>query len=158
MIYIKDMTDGSVRPYGTNRHDALHLSPDGRTITYDNLQNGDGSKFGDYRLCDNPEGILPEDIDSPEAVYTYVDIGGSMLQPKKGTWIDVPCKSDLLNPTGIDNKCPFCGWKNSYGQPPFCMYCGAQLEKSEGAKERKRKLDEEIEAKIAAKKEENTNG
>ena len=76
MIYIKDMQSGTVREYGTNCHDSLHLSLYGRTLTYENLQNGDGSLCGDYRICDNPKGIVPEDMKSPESVYTYVDIGG----------------------------------------------------------------------------------
>lgn len=32
-------------------------------------------------------------------------------------------------------KCPVCGSRNTYGMPPFCMYCGARLEKAEGTKE-----------------------
>ena len=75
-MWIKDRTNGRVFKYGESRHDALVISEDGRYLTYENLQNGDGSLCGDYRICDNPKGIIPEDIDSPESVYTYVDIGG----------------------------------------------------------------------------------
>ena len=51
-MYIKDMTNGTVRRYGTNVHDSLQISDDGRTLSYENLQNGDGSRYGDYRFCD----------------------------------------------------------------------------------------------------------
>lgn len=77
-LYIKDMFNGKVRKYGTNNHDSLEISDDGKTLSYYNLQNGDGSRYGDYRMCDNPEGILPCD-DSELQKYganCYVYIGG----------------------------------------------------------------------------------
>ena len=40
---IKDMLTGKIRKYGTNHHDALMISEDGRYLVYENLQNGDGS-------------------------------------------------------------------------------------------------------------------
>lgn len=104
MIYIKDMQSGQVREYGKNCHDSLHLSLDGRTLAYENLQNGDGSRFGDYRICDNPKGILPEDIESPESVYTYVDIGGSILNKNgyaEGRADEYHAIMDILNKCGV---------------------------------------------------------
>lgn len=108
MIYIKDMQRGQVREYGTNGHDSLHLSLDGRTLTYENLQNGDGSSCGDYRICDNPNGILPEDMKSPESVYTYVDIGGNSLNSTSydrgyadGTADEYHAIMDILNRCGV---------------------------------------------------------
>lgn len=31
-------------------------------------------------------------------------------------------------------KCPVCETRNTYGMPPYCMYCGARLEKADGQK------------------------
>lgn len=109
MIYIKDLQRGTVRPYGTNQHDSLHLSSDGRTLTYENLQNGDGSCCGDYRICDNEDGIVPEDKGSPEeSVYTYVDIGGYCINHTSydrgyadGTADEYHAIMDILNKCGV---------------------------------------------------------
>lgn len=61
-MYIKDLLTGTVRAYGTNPHDSLVISEDGRTLSYYNLQNGDGSKYGNYVFCDD-EGKTPSEID-----------------------------------------------------------------------------------------------
>lgn len=75
-MYIKDMISGKVRKYGTSEHDSLRVSPCGRYLTYENLQNGDGSLVGDYRFC-SEDGTVPEDAETPEeAVGTYFNIGG----------------------------------------------------------------------------------
>ena len=51
-----------------------------------------------------------------------------------GKWIvDYQENEDALFKRGW--KCPVCGTRNIYGMPPFCMYCGARLEKAEGTKE-----------------------
>jgi hypothetical protein len=78
--YIKDMglkSGAVIRPYGSSRHDSLRISPDGRTLSYENLQNGDGSKYGCYRFCDE-EGRTPEE--DPDLVKhgadAYFNIGG----------------------------------------------------------------------------------
>lgn len=78
--YIKDMglKSGTViRPYGSSCHDSLRISSDGRTLSYENLQNGDGSKYGDYRFCDE-EGHTPEeDLDLVKhGADAYFNIGG----------------------------------------------------------------------------------
>lgn len=77
-LYIKDMTNGKVRKYGTNNHDSLEISDDGKTLSYYNLQNGDGSSYGEYRMCDNPKGILPCDESElkKHGADCYVYIGG----------------------------------------------------------------------------------
>ena len=49
-MWIKDMLTGEVRKYGRNHHDSLRISDDGRYLVYENLQNGDGSEYGDYRF------------------------------------------------------------------------------------------------------------
>ena len=89
MLYIKDLRTGKVRLYGTNSHDSLHISEDGTCLSYENLQNGDGSLYGEYRLCDNPEGLLPEENECVEARFmTYADIGGTDLEQRpQGEWI-----------------------------------------------------------------------
>ena len=59
-MYIKDLMTGEIRLYGTNQHDALEVSSDGRTLSYENLQNVEGSRYGDYRFCDK-DGKTPEE-------------------------------------------------------------------------------------------------
>lgn len=49
-IYIQDLQSGRVFEYGKNCHDRLVISEDGRSLHYENLQNGDGSCCGDYRF------------------------------------------------------------------------------------------------------------
>lgn len=49
-IYIKDLQSGRIFEYGKNCHDRLVISEDGRSLHYENLQNGDGSCCGDYRF------------------------------------------------------------------------------------------------------------
>ena len=76
-MYIKDLQTGEVRMYGTNHHDSLKVSNDGRTLSYYNLQNGDGSAYGDYRFTDE-KGQTPEE-DKEMAQYgaeNYFNIGG----------------------------------------------------------------------------------
>ena len=76
-MYIKDLTTGKVRPYGANRHDALRISSDGRTLSYQHLQNGDGSLYGDYRFTDD-EGRVPAEDDTlvRYGADAYFNIGG----------------------------------------------------------------------------------
>ena len=71
------MQTGEVRKYGTNRHDSLSISDDGRCLYYRNLQNGDGSQYGDYRFCDE-DGKLPEENDAMMlyGADMYANIGG----------------------------------------------------------------------------------
>lgn len=74
-MYIKDTYSGIVRLYGTNCHDSLLVSKDGRTLSYYNLQNGDGSRSGSYVFCDE-NGKTPEEVDSEYALESYFNIGG----------------------------------------------------------------------------------
>lgn len=79
-MYIKDLTNGVVRRYGGNIHDSLRISSDGRTLSYANLQNGDGSRYGDYRFVVDENGETPEE-DEVLRVYgadAYFNIGGFM--------------------------------------------------------------------------------
>jgi len=76
-MYIKDLQGGEVRKYGSNHHDALRVSPDGTILSYENLQNGDGSRFGDYRFCDE-DGLIPEEDEVlvKHGADAYFNIGG----------------------------------------------------------------------------------
>lgn len=74
---IKDLQTGEVHEYGTNCHDSLYVSQDGRTLTYYNLQNGDGSGVGDYRfVCDDEK--VPAESETADAIHceVYFNIGG----------------------------------------------------------------------------------
>ena len=76
-MYIKDMTTGAVREYGASGHDSLRISEDGRSLHYYNLQNGEGSQYGEYRFCDE-DGKTPED-DMELLAHggdVYANIGG----------------------------------------------------------------------------------
>ena len=47
-----------------------------------------------------------------------------------GKWIvDYQENEDALFRHGW--KCPVCETRNTYGMPPYCMYCGARLEKAD---------------------------
>ena len=61
-LFIRDF-DGSTRPFGSDKHDRLLLGMDGRTLSYFNMQNGDGSRYGDYRLC-LADGMIPDEDSS----------------------------------------------------------------------------------------------
>lgn len=76
-MWIKDMETGKVRLYGTDRHDALMVSDNGRYLTYENLQNGDGSYVGGYRFV-TERGCVPEDdLELARCgAEEYVNIGG----------------------------------------------------------------------------------
>ena len=46
----------------------------------------------------------------------------------RGKWIEVPVKRDILHPNGIKYVCTACKRDNCYGKPPFCMWCGADMQ------------------------------
>lgn len=73
---IKDMQSGYTFEYG-GCHDSLRISGDGRSLSYYNLQNGDGSRFGDYRFVMD-DGEVPQESESVCAYYgdCYFNIGG----------------------------------------------------------------------------------
>lgn len=60
-MWIKDLQGNKIREYGTDCHDALRISDDGRTLSYENMQNGDGSLYGDYRFVVDEKGNVPRD-------------------------------------------------------------------------------------------------
>ena len=76
-MYIKDLETGRVRKYGSNRHDSLVISQDGRRLSYYNLQNGDGSRWGSYRFCDDEVHTPMEDETLAKyGADAYFNIGG----------------------------------------------------------------------------------
>ena len=77
-MWIKDMLTGQIRKYGTNHHDALMISEDGRYLVYENLQNGEGSEFGDYRFVVDEGGNIPSEDETlmRYGADAYFNIGG----------------------------------------------------------------------------------
>ena len=112
-MYIKDLQSGEVRKYGSNHHDALRVSQDGTILSYENLQNGDGSRFGDYRFCDE-DGLIPEEdvVLVKHGADAYFNIGGfvEVVRCKD-------CKHRHLD--GMTWNCPF-GLPG--GEDFFCGY------------------------------------
>lgn len=80
---ILDTQTGTIHEYGTDGHDSLHVSQDGRYLTYYNLQNGDGSGVGDYRfVCDDNK--VPSESETADAIHAHVffNIGGWNKSPQ----------------------------------------------------------------------------
>lgn len=82
-MYILDLATNSVHKYGTNSHDSLIKSPDGKYLEYYNLKNGDGSGYGDYRFVEkyDDEFLVPDDLADETGVSEYIhgcyfNIGG----------------------------------------------------------------------------------
>lgn len=74
---IKDLITGQIFEYGSNRHHALRISDDGRTLSFENLQNGDGSEYGDYRFIDDCDEQIPEETECNHyGADSYFNIGG----------------------------------------------------------------------------------
>ncbi len=98
-MYIKDLQTDNVRLYGESHHDSLAVSEDGRTLSYINQQNGDGSRYGDYRFCDE-KGRVPEDIKS-EYNDIYFNIGG--WQEKEWYRLEGAVKYALKNDPAVNS-------------------------------------------------------
>ncbi len=80
---ILDTQTGDIHEYGTDGHDSLRVSQDGRYLTYYNLQNGDGSAYGDYRfVCDDDK--VPAESETADARHAnvYFNIGGWHKRPQ----------------------------------------------------------------------------
>ena len=76
-MYITDTVTGKTRLYGTDHHDSLVKSDDGRCLYYENLQCGEGSKFGTFLFTDE-EGTIPGEnkILIKHGAEDYFNIGG----------------------------------------------------------------------------------
>ena len=77
-MYIKNNETGTVRLYGTNCHDSLEISDDGKYLTYYNLQCGEGSKYGGFSFVVDENGTLPKDDEVlvKHGAGVYFNIGG----------------------------------------------------------------------------------
>lgn len=76
-MYITDTETGITRLYGTDQHDSLVKSDDGRCLHYYNLQCGEGSMFGTYVFTDELGRIPKENIDILRyGAEDYFNIGG----------------------------------------------------------------------------------
>ncbi len=120
-MYIKDTETGMVRPYGTDKHDSLVKSEDGKSLFYQNLQNGQSSQLGAYLFCEK-DGKIPGEIDTPDSTC-YFNIGGF---EKHARWIK----------EGDKYKCSNCGITKkiadgeSIRDYKFCSRCGYEMERN----------------------------
>lgn len=74
-------------------------------------------------------GSLFCDHEDKEEINEALALAIVALKKSQGEWIDVPVEPDLLYNTGVKFTCSVCGRGNCYGRPPFCMYCGAKMER-----------------------------
>ena len=83
-LYIQDVVSGRVFEYGKNCHDRLLISEDGRSLTYYNLQNGDGSCVGDYRFYyEKPEDETDFDADEWARMVKHQSISELLAKERK---------------------------------------------------------------------------
>lgn len=133
---ILDLQTGEIHEYGTNCHDSLAVSQDGRILTYYNLQNGDGSELGDYRfVCDDDK--IPNESQTADALHceVYFNIGGWCGEREKGEWEDThiySCGKILKwRHDVIEHKCPVCKrWSIKWAETipsNYCSNCGADM-------------------------------
>jgi len=118
---ILDLQTGRVHEYGDSGHDSLYVSQDGTTLTYYNLQTGDGSKYGDYRfVCDDNK--IPAESQTADARHceVYFNIGGWPERPH-GKWIGVVYSTNKIG-VGMCNQC---GSNRIIDN--FCSNCGADM-------------------------------
>lgn len=74
---IKDLETGKIFEYGSDMHHALAISDDGRSLSFENLQNGDGSKNGNYRFIDDCDLKIPIETECfKHGADSYFNIGG----------------------------------------------------------------------------------
>ena len=123
---IRDNETGEVFEYVTNIHTALSIRRNGGCLTFENLQNGDGSlQSGDggYSFVLD-DGKTPKESNSPDAVNgaTYANIGGFHGDNTKNDgWISVEERlteeagTYIINAlTGERNIVTFAKWQNRY--------------------------------------------
>lgn len=76
-----------------------------------------------------------------DAIITIMGLPSA--QPKKGKWI-YDYDKEHENPFFMQGwKCSACGRRQTYGEPPYCMYCGAEMEHSDAYYERKKRRQEQ---------------
>lgn len=91
------------------------------------------SKDNRPNICFNCEHCCAFTVNSDGEVKIMCNLGvdncDNQRPPEK--WIvDHQENEDALFKHGW--KCPVCEARNTYGMPPYCMYCGARLEKADG--------------------------
>ena len=83
-LYIQDVESGTVFEYGANCHHRLVISEDGRTLSFYNLQNGDGSSVGDYRFYyEKPEDETDFDADEWARMVEHQSISQLLAEERK---------------------------------------------------------------------------
>lgn len=80
--------------------------------------------YKDMTSCSNPS---KANIKLMQAVEMAI-IALEEARPE-GEWIEVPVERDILFSNGIRYTCSNCGHWNSYGEPEYCMRCGAKMRK-----------------------------
>lgn len=127
---ILDTETGRIHEYGTNQHDSLAVSNDGRYLCYYNLQCGDGSKYGTYLfVCDDNK--VPAESETAAAIHAevYFNIGGWDESRKKpeAEWFKYSRRLD----DGLISsfyRCSSCRYVESY-ESNFCANCGKKMKK-----------------------------
>lgn len=83
-LYIQDVVSGRVFEYGGNCHDRLLISEDGRCLYYENMQDSDGSRVGDYRFYyEKPEDETDFDADEWERMVKHQSISELLAEERK---------------------------------------------------------------------------
>jgi hypothetical protein len=83
-LYIQDVNSGTVFEYGANCHHRLVISKDGRTLSFYNLQNCDGSSVGDYRFYyEKPEDETDFDVDEWARMVKHLSISKLLAEERK---------------------------------------------------------------------------
>lgn len=134
---ILDLQTGVIHEYGENCHDSLRISEDGRSLTYYNLQNGDGSSCGDYRFVMDDDKI-PAESKTADALHgqSFFNIGGFKKREEherpSGRWIHHKADGCFLP----QMECSVCGASDILeGITPqrfrefyvYCWNCGAKM-------------------------------
>lgn len=95
-LYIQNVVSGRVFEYGKNCHDKLLISEDGRSLTYYNLQDGDGSCVGDYRFYyEKPEDETDFDADEWARMVKHQSISELLAEERKKVIEKIIIKSPL---------------------------------------------------------------
>ena len=103
-LYVQDIVSGRVFEYGKNCHDKLLISKDGRSLTYYNLQCGDGSCVGDYRFFyEKPEDETDFDADEWARMVKHQSISELLAEERKRVVQEIRelYEKPRYNPTAI---------------------------------------------------------
>lgn len=116
-MWIFDKGCGRLKEYGTDQHDSLAVSADGKSLYYYNLQNGEGSRYGSYLFTDADGKIPKQDpVYLTHGVTHYFNIGGFK---NNSEWVH----------DGSKWICANCGYKLFDDRTNYCPNCGASMER-----------------------------